>query len=247
MIADVLTRQGSWLFRWRSYVLLGFAPLFLIAMEQPEAVEVAFGPRWDSIYEGACVVLAFAGLAIRAFTVGFVPAGTSGRNTNGQVARTLNTTGLYSLTRNPLYLGNAVIYMAVALFLQNVYVALIMALFLFIYLERIIATEERFLSEKFGEPYRAWTREVPAFFPRLHGWRGPALPFSFRNVLRREYSGFFGIIAAFFVLDQAREFMTEHPTGVDPRWLAALTFGAIVYFVLRSLKKYSRILDVSGR
>ena len=52
-----------------------------------------------------------------------MPAGTSGRNTAKQVADTLNTTGLYSLTRNPLYLGNAVIYMAIACFLQNVWFA----------------------------------------------------------------------------------------------------------------------------
>ncbi len=64
-----------------------------------------------------------------------------------------------------------------------------MLLFLIIYLERIIATEEEFLAGKFGDAYRDWATEVPAFFPRLTGWRAPELPFSFRNVLRREYSG----------------------------------------------------------
>ena len=58
---------------------------------------------------------------------------------------------MYSLTRNPLYLGNAVIYMSIALFTQGIYFIVLMALFLVIYLERIIAVEERFLTERFGD------------------------------------------------------------------------------------------------
>ena len=54
--------------------------------------------------------------------------------------------------------------MAIACFLQNVWFAVLMLLFLIIYLERIIATEEEFLTEKFGDAYRDWAAEVPAFF-----------------------------------------------------------------------------------
>ncbi len=247
MIADSMARQGSWFFRWRSYVLLGFAPLVLLVVTQPEPIETSFGQLADTLFETACIGLAFLGLAIRAHVVGHVPAGTSGRNTAKQVADTLNTTGLYSLTRNPLYLGNAVIYMAVACFLQNVWFAVLMLLFLIIYLERIIATEEKFLAAKFGDGYRTWAAEVPAFFPRLTGWRAPELPFSIRNVLRREYSGFFAIIAVFFALDQSREYLAERRTAIDPHWLAALAAGALAYVLLRWAKKRTRLLDVAGR
>ncbi|MBL8576251.1 MAG: hypothetical protein JNK47_03415 [Mesorhizobium sp.] len=247
MIADSIARQGRWFFRWRSYVLLGFAPLALMVIMRPEPVEVQFGTVVDTIYETAFIALAFLGLAIRAYVVGHVPAGTSGRNTRGQVAETLNTTGLYSLTRNPLYLANAISCMGVALFLQDIWFALLMALFLIVYLERIIATEEAFLAQKFGEAYRNWAAEVPVFFPRFSGWKAPELPFSFRNVLRREYSGFFGLIAIFFALDQSRELLTENQTLVDMDWLAALVFGAVVYCVLRWAKKRTRLLNVRGR
>lgn len=247
MIADSITRQGGWLFRWRSYILLGFAPLILMAITQPEPIEARFGKTVDSLYEAACLVLAFLGLAIRAYVVGHVPAGTSGRNTKGQVAETLNTSGLYSLTRNPLYLGNAIIYMAVAFFTQNIWFAALMFMFLIVYLERIIATEEAFLTTKFGDSYRNWAAEVPTFFPRLTGWRPPELPFSFRNVLRREYSGFFAIIATFFVLDQSREYLAENVAVVDATWLAGLAFGALVYLSLRWAKKHTDLLKVAGR
>jgi protein-S-isoprenylcysteine O-methyltransferase Ste14 len=247
MIADSIARQGSWFFRWRSYVLLGFAPLALMVITQPEPIETSFGQLADTLFESACIALAFFGLAIRAYVVGHVPAGTSGRNTASQVANTLNTTGLYSLTRNPLYLGNAVIYIAIACFLQNIWFAVLMALFLIIYLERIIATEEKFLAGKFGDDYRNWAAEVPAFFPGLTGWQAPALPFSIRNVLRREYSGMFAIIAVFFALDQSREYLAESRTVLDPDWLAALAAGAFAYVLLRWAKKRTRLLNVAGR
>ena len=48
---------------------------------------------------GVEVALVLAGLALRAFTVGSVPSRTSGRNTHGQVAASLNVTGMYALTR----------------------------------------------------------------------------------------------------------------------------------------------------
>jgi protein-S-isoprenylcysteine O-methyltransferase Ste14 len=247
MIADSIARQGSWFFRWRSYVLLGFAPLVFLIITQPEPIETRYGHRADTLFESACIALAFLGLAIRAYVVGHVPAGTSGRNTAKQVADSLNTTGLYSLTRNPLYLGNAVIYMAVGCFLQSVWFAVLMLLFLIIYLERIIATEEKFLAEKFGDDYQNWTAEVPAFFPRLTGWRAPELPFSIRNALRREYSGLFATIAVFFVLDQSREYLAESRTTIDPDWLAALAMGALAYVLLRWAKKRTRLLNVAGR
>ena len=247
MIANSIARQGSWFFRWRSYVLLGFAPFAFLVILQPEPIESAFGPTADLLFESVCIALAFVGLGIRAYVVGYVPAGTSGRNTRKQIAARLNTTGLYSLTRNPLYLGNALTYMAVAVFLQNIWFAALMLMFLIIYLERIIATEEEFLADKFGDEYRSWAAEVPAFFPRLAGWRPPELPFSFRNVLRREYSGFFAIIAAFFVLDQSREFFAESSTAFDPDWLAAFAFGAFAYVALLWAKKRTRLLDVPGR
>jgi protein-S-isoprenylcysteine O-methyltransferase Ste14 len=247
MIRDSITRQGSWLFRWRSYILLVFAPLMYLALSGPEPVESYLGEAADFTYEAICIAIAFAGLAIRAFTVGFVPAGTSGRNTHSQIAETLNTTGLYSLTRNPLYFGNAVIYTGIALFTQNVYFVVVMILFLVIYLERIIATEEDFLTNRFPETYPAWAKDVPAFFPRLHGWKRPALGFSFRNVLRREYSGFFAIIATLAIVDSAREYLTEPENTVDEIWLLAFIIGALIYIILRALKKHTNLLTVDGR
>jgi protein-S-isoprenylcysteine O-methyltransferase Ste14 len=247
MISELIARQGDFLFRWRSYIILIFLPLGVISAFSPEFVEVRFGQAADWAFDAACLALAFIGLGIRMVTVGHTPKGTSGRNTANQVADTLNTTGMYSLVRNPLYLGNAVIYMAFALFTQNVCFVLVMGLFLVIYLERIIATEEKFLLAKFGEEYRQWAVRVPAFIPDFSLWSPHTLPFSSRNVLRREYSGFLGIIAAMTFFHYLREFLAEGETIMGTAWLTLLTFGAVVYLVLRTLKKRTTILDVPGR
>jgi protein-S-isoprenylcysteine O-methyltransferase Ste14 len=247
MITDSLERQGSWFFRWRSYVLLGFAPIILLTISQPEPVKTYFGRSADEFYEAFCIAIAFAGLGIRALTAGFVPGGTSGRNTRRQIAQCLNKTGMYSLTRNPLYLGNAVTIMGVTMFTQSLSLSLVMFLFLIVYLERIIAAEERFLTEKFGETYLAWAKEVPAFFPRLSGWKHPELPFSFRTVLKREHSSMLSILASLFVLDQAREYFTEAQPGFDGAWIGFLAVGFLVYAVLVWMKKRTRLLHVDGR
>ncbi|MGZ2438217.1 methyltransferase family protein [Sinorhizobium medicae] len=247
MLFDEIAHQGNWLFRWRSYVLLITVPVAFLTLRQGEPIELLFGDRADFVYEAFCIVLAFTGLGIRAVTVGHAPAGTSGRNTRRQKADSLNTTGMYSLCRNPLYFGNAVIYMAVALFTQGIYFVIIMALLLVIYLERIIAAEEAFLSKKFGEQYSEWVQCVPVFFPRPSRWERPGLPFSARNVLRREYPGFFAIIAAFGAIEAFGDILFRGRLLYDPAWIGAFIAGASVYLALLFLKKRTRLLNVQGR
>jgi len=60
------------------------------------------------------------GETIRIFTVGYAPRNTSGRNTiAGQIADELNTSGIYSLVRHPLYLGNFFIWLGPVLFVRT--------------------------------------------------------------------------------------------------------------------------------
>src|SRR5208337_1596675 len=107
---------GNRFFRWRSYLPLFMAVLFLAALlSQPGA---ASPDHPDRPWQTGCLLVSLAGLVLRFFTVGFAPRGTSGRNTLSQVAETLNTTGMYSLVRNPLYLGNFLIWLGLSLFIK---------------------------------------------------------------------------------------------------------------------------------
>ena len=68
--------------------------------------------------------MSFFGLGIRVFTVGFTPKNTSGRNTAEQIADVLNTSGIYSMVRHPLYVGNFFMWLGIGLLTQNPYFVL---------------------------------------------------------------------------------------------------------------------------
>lgn len=90
-------------------------------------------------------------------TVGYTPKKTSGRNTKkGQVADYLNTKGMYSIVRNPLYLGNFFMGLGIFLFLCIWWVEFIYTLVFMLYYERIIFAEEQFLVKKFKQQYMEW-------------------------------------------------------------------------------------------
>lgn len=200
--------------------------------------------RWWQVF---CLAVSFFGLGIRAFTIGYVPSGTSGRNTHGQVAECLNTSGIYSIVRHPLYLGNFVVWLGIALFAQVWWLAVICVLVFWLYYERIMYAEEAYLRGKFGKDFDAWAENTPAFIPRFKNWRKPNLPFSLRNVLRREYNGFFTIIITMFVLEIAGNLSAEGKPDVDLMWGVLLAVGIMVWMVLRTLKKRTTLLHVEGR
>ena len=110
MLIQELSRRGNQFFRWRSFI-----PLMLV----PPAIVLAYDAppcAGDWGWRAMCWTVGILGVLVRAKTIGHVPPGTSGRNTSeGQVAESLNTRGMYSLVRHPLYLGNYFMWMALVL------------------------------------------------------------------------------------------------------------------------------------
>lgn len=236
---------GNWLFRWRSYLPLAIIGIFLLALrefEYPGRSETL-----DHLWEALCLLASFLGLGIRVFTIGHTPKGTSGRNTRQQVADTLNTTGMYSTVRNPLYLGNFFMGLGIALFAYLWWLTLIYILAFWLYYERIIFAEEAYLRNKFGIDYLEWANKTPVFIPKISQYRKANLPFSLRNVLKREYNGFFAVIVTFFILETFGEIFAKGRLEFDLGWILLSGIGFIVWLTLRTLKKYTRILNVEGR
>ena len=115
------------------------------------------------------------------------------------------------------------------------------------YYERMMFAEEEFLRQKYGSTYLEWANRTPVFFPRLSQWKAPALAFSWRNALRREYSGLFGIVSVFTALALIKEWLVERRVQVDPVWLPLFFLSLATYLVLMFLKKKTRLLEVEGR
>ncbi|MBU0800611.1 MAG: isoprenylcysteine carboxylmethyltransferase family protein [Alphaproteobacteria bacterium] len=249
---QIMVKHGHTLFRLRSYIpLLFIGPLFL-ALRENAHLEDIVGDKAEDIWVLFCFIVSLCGLAIRWFTVGFVPKGTSGRNTQSQRATHLNTSGMYSIVRNPLYLGNFITILGLLMSIMVWWLVLIVSLVFFIYMERIILAEESFLEEQYGATYNEWRSKTPAILPNIRMWRTPDMKLSVRTILKREYPGLLGLATAFFVTEAVRDLFIEgetlsHWLVEDMAW--PVTYAAIVLFclTLRTLKKHTSVLKVEGR
>lgn len=237
-LREEFVRSGNRLFRWRSYLPLVFLPVILYALSDfaDRSVDDTLGERWEVF----CVIVSFSGLLVRALVVGQTPQRTSGRNTLEQVADSLNTTGLYSVVRHPLYLGNFLSWLGIALFTQSPLTVLVSVLAFALYYERIMFAEEQFLREKFRDAFREWAHRTPAIIPRLSAWKSSPVPFSWKLVLEREYSGFFAVVVTFTCLDVIRGYFERGWVRLEPGWAIFLAAGTVIYVVLRRQKKQAR-------
>jgi protein-S-isoprenylcysteine O-methyltransferase Ste14 len=70
------------------------------------------------------------------------------------------TSGPYRITRNPMYLGMAFLYVGLALLLGVIWSLALLPVVLFVVDRHVIAREERYLEAKFGEEYREYKKRV---------------------------------------------------------------------------------------
>ncbi|MGO8745750.1 MAG: methyltransferase family protein [Thermoguttaceae bacterium] len=243
-LREELERSGNWLFRWRSYLPMVLLVPMILAMRDPMYFRIqAILPCWWGLF---CMGVSFVGLAVRVKTVGHVPEGTSGRNTRlGQIADELNTTGMYSLVRHPVYLGNFVIWLGVSLRCGMWWLVGLFVLTFWVYYERIILAEEEYLRRKFGETYLRWAESTPAILPRWSGWRPALLPFSPRSIVRREYSSVLAIVGCFFSIEVYQHVFLLDEWGPDPYWCGIFAAALALFAVVRTVKWRTKLLEVN--
>lgn len=144
------------------------------------------------------LVLVLPGLALRAYAAGYV-------RKNAELTRT----GPYAYTRNPLYLGSALLAFGFALAAAKLWLALLLlGVFAAIYVPTI-RSEETFLRASFPA-FQAYARSVPRFWPRFGAARFPDLAptpanplasFSPQRYLRHhEYNASMGAAAIYAAL-----------------------------------------------
>lgn len=236
-LREELSRQGNWLFRWRSFLPLVITPFLPLAYIEFASNPPSYGYSLLDWYTLCCLGISASGFIVRAVAIGFSRPGTSGGNTKKQKAAMINTSGLYSLVRHPLYLGNGIIFTGVMLFIQVWWFVIIALLLFWIYYERIMYREEDFLIGKFGEAYLDWSIKTPAFFPRTIRWQSPQRAFSWRRLLKREYIGYFELISCFTILAYAKLFLRENSLSTDLIWATFWGLGVLFFIILRVVKK----------
>jgi len=92
----------------------------------------------------------------------------------GRKGKILQTTGPYSICRNPLYWGSFFFALAVAFFLKSAIFGTALLLMLFIYSRWVVRAEEFYLEKTFENQFRDYCRRVPRFWPRFAGFKSPA-------------------------------------------------------------------------
>lgn len=241
--------QGNFLFRYRSYL-----PIMLLV---PALIVYGWhiytgGPgedfRGTNAHYFIAILICLFGLLIRIFIVGFTPKNTSGRNTTAQVADTLNTTGIYSLVRHPLYVGNFFMWLGIAFLTYNLWFILLFILAFWLFYERVMFAEEQFLIRKFGDKYLNWAKNTPAFIPKLAGMQTPELTFSWKKVLKKEKNGFAAIFIVLFIFESIKVYIEEGSWLTDKNWLIFITaFSVVFYLILKYLKKYTQVFTEANR
>ena len=178
---------GAFFFRHRNWSF----PLLIVACS---AIAIppgqTFGSeRLEAAKDAVAILVAVAGLALRALVIGYQYVRRTGENRTIHAA-SLFTDGIFALCRNPLYTGNIMIVIAIFLMHGNPTVLMLgSAVFIFIYRAMVIA-EESYLHATFGPDYDAYCARVPRWIPDLtrFGAATGGQPFSARRVLLVEYT-----------------------------------------------------------
>ena len=196
---------------------------------------------------GVAIAMSISGQVIRAIAIGTSNKNTSGRNTEQQVAEALNTKGIYSTVRHPLYLGNYFMWIGIVCFTFNIWFIVSVSLLFWIYYERIMFCEERFLERKFGQSYVDWSMTAPAFWPSMKNYKKGEIPFSMKTIMRREYSGITATAIGFIFVAFFREWFTTKEVPTSLNYLYWLIGALLFSLIFRTLKHSTKLLYEEDR
>ena len=167
---------GNFCFKHRSYTPIPLA-LYILYNSNPNTPNIIIG-----------IILVFIGELLRIWAVSY--AGGITRTTKVG-APALCTSGPYGYTRNPLYIGNMIIYTGVVFIAgsNNIILILLITWFFFtIQYYLIINLEEKTLIDIFGLEYKNYINNVPKLLPRLSPWehKGTYVPIKLMKTIKTE-------------------------------------------------------------
>lgn len=157
--AGTFVRLGGWLFRKRTSIPLPIViALLLIPPRSADA-----GLTW-LVYAGLAVVL--LGEAIRFWGVHHIGAIS---RTRSERLGPLIDSGPFAHVRNPLYIGNVLLWIGFALSARLPWLAPVVFALLALEYHAIVRWEEQLLTSRMGAPYVDYLTRVPRWLPSLTG------------------------------------------------------------------------------
>lgn len=157
---DIATK----IFKYRSYTPIPFAILMLI-FENASITSLIIG-----------FAIAVSGELVRLWGVSW--AGSETRTTGGVGGTYLVISGPFGHVRNPLYVGNILMYLGLGIMSMALfpYLQIVAILFFIMQYQFIVKEEEGFLVKKFGNDYQKYLENVPRFFPRVTKYKNASIP-----------------------------------------------------------------------
>lgn len=240
---SLFVRIGDFFFKYRNIIfpVAIFADLLIVPPR-----DAYFGVRaYDTWVDWIGVAIVLAGLVLRGAIIGFAYIKRGGLDKKVH-ADDLVTEGFFAAGRNPLYVGNMLIYTGIFL-MQGGWPALIGPLVFFFIYSSIIAAEEHFLRAKFGQAFADYCARTPRWGIRLSAL-GPALKdmhYDWRRVVAKDYTTFANSILAVVLvafMEEVHHGGTQAVTDSLPYFIPAFLAIGLVVLAIRLLKKRTNLL-----
>jgi protein-S-isoprenylcysteine O-methyltransferase Ste14 len=179
------------LFQYRSYTPFPFL-VAMVLFATPTPVTIACG-----------LVLTLLGESLRFWGVAY--AGSLTRVTGSVGAPEVVVAGPFSHVRNPLYIGNILMYTGVGIMANALtpWLVLVALVYFSIQYSLIVSLEEEFLEKEFGTGYLEFKKNVPRFVPHLRPYVDPVQEHqkpSWAEAVRSERRTFQAILLVMLVL-----------------------------------------------
>jgi protein-S-isoprenylcysteine O-methyltransferase Ste14 len=228
---QILVNCGNFLYHWRKPVL---PIVFFGAVLVTQPALFLGSELMDYLITVLGLLVTLAGQTIRLLTIGFAYIHRGGKNRHVYATR-LVTGGIYSHTRNPMYVGSFLIHLGLSIVYGSVFVTLVvLVVFGFVYLA-VISAEEDFLKKKFGLEYEEFMNRVNRFWPDFRGLPATLKGFDYydwRRVLRKESGTILGtVLGLVFILGWKTYFIYGFDAGKDELATLGILFaGALLFY-----------------
>lgn len=188
-------RAGAWLFRQRTWIPV---PLALALLLLPPADRSS-----GQLPLGFAIVA--AGESLRLWAVRHI--GVISRTRSDRLGPVIRT-GPFALVRNPLYLGNVALWAGLAVSARLLWLVPIFMIVLGLEYHAIVRWEEELLTQRRGDDYRNYVKDVARWMPSIPGRQPPVAspqspdtpPFSWRDTLFSERGTLIAIGVAYLLL-----------------------------------------------
>jgi protein-S-isoprenylcysteine O-methyltransferase Ste14 len=221
----LLIRIGDFFFKYRNAIFPAVMLTLFLSARPPLTY---FGSETlEDMVDTIAVGLVLGGLALRGAVIGYRYIKRGGLNKK-VYAENLVTDGFFGVCRNPLYVGNMMIYEGVLLKHGNPMTFILGTLFFMFVYKAIIAAEEYFLRNEFGEAYKAYCADVPRWRMQWSKLKGATegMKFNLRRALIKDYSTIANGLVTLLILEMLEQ--QNDATGASVDWLPLVAMMAAV-------------------